>query len=71
MSERRVEVLRAVYRVTKWKDGCVFQTEFVENRWVSAEESHGRPADLGKDGIFASVPTSYEGQTIRSVRVDG
>lgn len=32
------EYLRDVHRVTEYRDGCVYATEFVEQRWVDSEK---------------------------------
>lgn len=28
------EVYREIWRVTEWRDGAIYKTEFVEKRWV-------------------------------------
>lgn len=36
-----------VYRVTEWRDGAVYKTEFVEERWVPMEqEGSDSPSEI-------------------------
>lgn len=34
MADEEYEVWREVWRVTEWRDDCVYKTEFVDRRWV-------------------------------------
>jgi len=40
------EVWVACYRITERRDGCVFRTEFVDDRWVPMDQRHGDGGDL-------------------------
>lgn len=33
-----VEVLREIYRIVEWRDGAIFKTEYVEDKWVPMDE---------------------------------
>jgi len=63
MPEYGVEVLRALYRITEWKDGCVYKTKFIRNVWINPDER------VPAGHILASPSTSYEGPTIRRVKL--
>lgn len=43
------EVWREVWKITERRNGCVYKTEYVENRWVPMG-AHGDGGDL----IYAS-----------------
>lgn len=51
------EVFREIYRVTEWKDGCVYRTEFVERKWVP-EGTLRDPVD--ENLLYGMVSTNYE-----------
>lgn len=59
-----IEKLVQVYRITEWRDGCVWKTEDIETRWVDID------AEPEGDERFAPMPTPYamEHQTMRFVR---
>jgi hypothetical protein len=60
------EVLREVWRITERRDGAVYRTEYVEDRWIPLEgNTHGNvPGE--PDLIYAVKSTSYKGPTIRT-----
>lgn len=66
MPEREVEQLMEVWEITAWKDGAVYRTRNTgETRWLTKDEQKAnRPAETNI--IFAHMPTSYTGQTIRT-----
>jgi hypothetical protein len=61
----RLEALREVHRIVERRDGAVYRTEYVEDRWVDLD----CPRQVG-DLIFAAMRTSYEGRTNRAVRIE-
>lgn len=62
------EVLREVWRITERRGDAVYRTEYVEDRWVSIRDNTYGNVPGEPDLIYASKPTSYEGQTIRRVQ---
>lgn len=60
-----IEVLREVWRITERRGGATYKTEYMEDRWVSLDDSKGRP-DGDPDLTFVVKSTSYEGKTIRT-----
>jgi hypothetical protein len=58
-----VEVLRAVWRITEWRDNTVYRTEYVEDKWVPMNSPEGRMATVG-DLQYGS-PSKSQGPTIR------
>jgi hypothetical protein len=60
----RFDVLRELWRITEWRDGCVFRTEFVRRVWVP----FGTPATWLDEHLLVAVSSDYEGPTIRPVR---
>lgn len=68
--KREYEVLRQLYRVTERRDGAIYKTELVHNVWVRVPELGATPKPP-EDHIFCSMPTSYEGQTIRRPPLGG
>lgn len=41
-----IEVLREVYRIVEWRNGAIFKTEYVEDRWVPMDEVPGKESGL-------------------------
>jgi hypothetical protein len=71
---REIECLYDVYKVTEWRDGCVWKTEPTDTQvWLTREEYHERlqttlPEVLAAAGGVDSVrprarPAQKEGQT--------
>lgn len=60
-----LEVLREVWRITERRDGAVFRTEFVEERWMTLVEASltGTRPDSDPDLIW--VP-STKAKTFRT-----
>lgn len=48
------EELIEVYRITEWKDGAVFKTEFVKESWVPM----GARGDVNANEIYVPLSTS-------------
>lgn len=55
-----VEVLYELHRVTEWRNGAIYKTEYVEDVWVP----HDAVAPEGT--LYVAKSSSYQGQTIRS-----
>ena len=50
------ELYRAKWRITAWRNGAVYQTEFVEDAWWPDHEvENNRPAESG----FTFSPPRY------------
>lgn len=60
-SEPKFECQWAVYKVTEWRDGAVFKTEFVELRWIPMNQ-------LPPDGLLYVVPTREPGKHAIGIR---
>ena len=39
---KKYEVRRELWQITEMRDGCVYDTKFVETRWVDIKDSHNR-----------------------------
>jgi hypothetical protein len=59
-----VVVLRTVWRITEWRDGCVYRTEKIGTEWVPRDSVQGRMGTVG-DLSYGAPPRDYEGLTIR------
>jgi len=58
---KRIEVLREVFVVTEWRDGAVYRTKSLGNRWVGIDEV---PTDGER---YASPNAGPDDQTIRTI----
>jgi len=62
--------LREVFKITQWKDGCVYRTKSVGFAWVTFDYNPPNDGNL----IFNAVSTRISGQllnkTIRTVNDD-
>lgn len=61
---KQTQCLIEVYRIVEYKNGDVFKTEYVEDRWVPIVWEC-------PDGFtFAPKSNDYMGQTLRTVEVE-
>jgi hypothetical protein len=60
MSEPRFEELVAVYRVTERRDGAIYRTQFLGNRWVPSPAKPTEP-----DLIYTAPSSDTPGRWIR------
>ena len=60
------EVLREVWRITERRDGAVFKTKYIEDRWVPLDGMPGRP-DNDPDLMWGSKSLDFDGPTIRRI----
>jgi hypothetical protein len=69
----RIEMLWEVWRITEWKDGCVFKTEYVESRWlpVGSVMKEMRPdGDENLTWVSLSTDKSKRDRGMRTVRFE-
>lgn len=59
----KVMVLREKFKITKWEDGAVAETESIGLFWVDRDT----PDFIDRYTFYGSVSTSYKGQTIKYV----
>lgn len=45
-----LEKLVDVYQITEWKNGCVFKTQFIEQKWIDIDAKN-------PEGYLYVVPT--------------
>lgn len=60
------EVLIEVHRVLERRDGAIFRTEYVEDRWVPMSQ---RWTPESTDFVHSCKGTAFQGPTIRSTRI--
>lgn len=67
---RKNQSLREIFKVTEWKDGCIYRTKHVGFAWVTFEHNPPQDGNL----IFANVSTDMMRalgyRTLRSVTED-
>lgn len=62
------EKLVEVWRITERRGDAIYKAELVERRWIRiGADRYTRPDD-DPDLMWASVSSSYEGPTVRTVR---
>lgn len=63
------EVYMEKYRITEWRDGCVYRTESLGYGWFDAEEAKA-PQDKNIRYAAASTEVALTQMTIRRKRDD-
>lgn len=62
-----IEVLREKFLITERRGGAIYKTKSLGMEWVPMDSVAGRMGTVG-DFSYAPPSTSYEGQTIRTVK---
>lgn len=67
-----IEQLMEIRRVTEWRDGAVYRTEYVEDRWITLyKKVDGQwldvPLKLACNELASTKSVDFDGATIRTV----